>query len=82
MQVLLMLLAPLVAQAFVPAAPFLQRTTTTPTRILAPLHETTMKAPVEKDALNNKEDRKYCIPLEDIRLDDLAKVGGCVVCVC
>ena len=32
-----------------------------------------------KDAASTLDDRKFCIPLEEIRLEDLPKVGGYVM---
>ena len=67
--VALVALAPMATFGFMPSAIF------RPGMRRFALHES-MEASV-KDALNRQDDEtKYCIPLEEIRLDDLPKVGG------
>jgi hypothetical protein len=55
--------------AFVPPSPFLQRS------LLSPMEMTKKVADATKtEKMSN--DKKYCIPLEEVCLNDLPKVGG------
>jgi hypothetical protein len=64
-------LAPFAAFGFVPN-PLLR---TPPRRTRFALRET-IASVKESPKAAEKDNKQYCIPLEDIKLDDLPKVGG------
>jgi pyruvate,water dikinase len=55
--------------AFVPPSPFLQRSLVPPMEMAKKVVDATKTEKISSD-------EKYCIPLEEVCLDDLPKVGG------